>query len=374
MREFLADSLTPVGVYRRLAATSPIRFLFESVAGGERVSRYSFLGAGPREIYRLWEDRLEVERDGGVEVERGEPLEALRRRLSAIESESREIPFLGGAVGYFGFDLARMLERLPSPPEDPYGLPVAQLARFDRLVVFDHARQRVLGVTNEIEGEVSAEQAERELDELSALLTARSEGGGAELPAPGAGGQPPRPSWSDGEYAAAVERVQEYITAGDVFQAVIARRWRLEENIEPLALYRALRTVNPSPYMVLLESPDVSLVGASPEMLVRKSGDRIETRPIAGTRPRGATLERDRELAEELLADPKERAEHLMLVDLGRNDVGRVSAKSALSVHVERITRASSAIQPRDAHRLRTCRRSCLAAGISTGLDLPCSR
>ncbi len=321
-----------MGVYRRLATTSPVRFLFESVTGGERVSRYSFLGAGPREIYRLWEDRLEIDRQGEVEIESGPPLEALRRRLSAIESAPHEIPFLGGAVGYFGFDLARMIERLPSPPADPYGLPVAQLARFDRLVVFDHAHQRVLAVVNEIEGEVSAAQAEREIDELSELLVARSGGGGAELPAPVAVAAAPVPSVSDADYAAAVEKVQEYITAGDVFQTVIARRWRLQEEIEPLALYRALRTVNPSPYMVLLESPEVSLVGASPEMLVRKSGDRIETRPIAGTRPRGATIAHDRELAEELLADPKERAEHVMLVDLGRNDIGRVSLPGSVEL------------------------------------------
>ncbi len=302
------------------------------MTGGERVSRYSFLGAGPREVYRLWLDRLEVGREGQVEVDRRSPLEALRARLGEIEAAPGELPFLGGVVGYFGFDLARLIERLPSSPPDPFELPIAHLSRFDRLLVFDHARQRVIAVANEIEGEVSAADAERDLDELSELLTARGEGGGAELPAPAAGGPEPQPSLSDAEYAAGVEQIQSYIKAGDVFQTVLARRWKLEEQIEPLALYRALRMVNPSPYMVLLENDDVSLVGASPEMLVRKNGQRVETRPIAGTRPRGATVEEDRRLAEELLADPKERAEHVMLVDLGRNDVGRVSAAGSVEV------------------------------------------
>ncbi len=331
-REFLADSLTPVGVYRRLARRSPVRFLFESVTGGERVSRYSFLGAGPRATYRLYEDRLEVERGGAVEVRRVEPIAALRELGSGIRAEPGPIPFMGGLVGYFGFDLVRMIERLPAAPPDPFSLPVVQLSRFDRLVVFDHARQRVLGIANEIEGEVSAAQAGEELDELSELLTARGQEGGAELPAPVGGAPPAEPSLSDDDYAAAVERIKEYIAAGDVFQAVLARRWRLREQLEPLALYRALRMVNPSPYMVLLESPEVALAGASPEMLVRKTGSRIETRPIAGTRPRAESAERDRQLGEELLADPKERAEHVMLVDLGRNDVGRVSVPGSVEV------------------------------------------
>ncbi len=331
-REFLADSLTPVSVYRRLARRSPIRFLFESATGGERVSRYSFMGAGPRESYRLYDDRLEIERGGALEVRHSGLIDGLRELLRGIEAAPGPIPFMGGAVGYFGFDLVRRIERLPDAPPDPFGLPVAQLSRFDRLVVFDHVHQRVLAIANEIDGEVSAAEAERDLDELAELLTARGEEGGAELPAPVGGAPPATPSLTDSQYAAAVERVQEHITAGDVFQAVIARRWRLAEEIEPLALYRALRMVNPSPYMVLLESPQVALAGASPEMLVRKTGSLIETRPIAGTRPRAESAERDRQLAEELLADPKERAEHVMLVDLGRNDIGKVSVPGSVAV------------------------------------------
>ncbi|MFL6193187.1 MAG: anthranilate synthase component I [Thermoanaerobaculia bacterium] len=333
IREFLADSLTPLAVYRRLAEISPHRFLFESVSGGERVSRFSFLGAAPREIYRLYPDRLEVERKGKRKALPGEPLAALHEVMQSIGSEPGSIPFTGGFVGYFGYDLIRLVERLPDRPADPFGLPVALLARFDTLVVFDHAHQRVLAVANEIEGEVSVEAAEKDLARLSKLLTSEAGGGGVAMP-----GQPPGPAATDvpsldsAAFQRAVLKAKEHIAAGDIFQVVLARRWRVPRRIEPLALYRAVRMVNPSPYMVLLETPEVSLVGASPEMLVRKQGRHIETRPIAGTRPRGMDAEGDRRLAEDLLADPKERAEHVMLVDLGRNDLGRVAMPGSVRV------------------------------------------
>jgi anthranilate synthase component 1 len=335
-REFLADSLTPLAVYRRLAALSPFRFLFESVSGGERVSRFSFLGAGPSEVLRLYPDRLEVERGGVVErLDRrdGPPLEALRRVVSRFRSASGAIPFTGGYVGYFGYDLIRLVESLPGRPSDPFDLPVALLARFDALVVFDNAYQRVWAIANELEGEVDSPAAEARLAELSQLLTGEGQGGGVALPArlPAPAAILP-PSLDGAAYRAAVVRAKELIAAGDIFQVVLARRFRVPRRIEPLALYRALRVVNPSPYMVLLETPEVALVGASPEMLARKQGGRIETRPIAGTRPRGRGPDEDRRLAEELLADPKERAEHVMLVDLGRNDLGRVAVPGSVRV------------------------------------------
>ncbi len=334
LREFLADSLTPLGVYRRLARTSPARFLFESVTGGEQVSRFSFLGAGPREIYRLWPDRLEVERRGGRREDlSGPPLEALGRVVASTTAEPGPIPFTGGLVGYFGYDLVRLCERLPARPPDPFGLPWALLARFDTLVVFDHALQRVLAIANEIEGEVDVAEAERQLERLSQLLTSESRGGGVVMPArrPAPPATAP-PSLPGPEFRRAVSIAKEHIAAGDVFQVVLARRWTLPRRVEPLALYRAVRLVNPSPYMVLLETPDVGLAGASPEMLVRRTGRHIETRPIAGTRPRGADADGDRRLAEDLLADPKERAEHVMLVDLGRNDLGRVATPASVRV------------------------------------------
>jgi anthranilate synthase component 1 len=333
IRELLADTLTPVGAYRRLAELAPTRFLLESVTGGEQVSRFSFLGAAPREIYRLWPDRLERERDGRREDLPGAPLAALGRVLSAVASEPGPVPFTGGFVGYFGYDAVRLVERLPNRPPDPFGLPLALLARFDTLAVFDHVHQRVLAIANEVEGETSAADAERELRRLVEALVSGAGTGAVPLPAR----RPPGPTLEaaslDGPaFQAAVRRVKEHIAAGDVFQAVLARRFPVARRIEPLALYRALRVINPSPYMVLLETPDVALAGASPEMLVRKSGGRVETRPIAGTRPRGADADGDARLAGDLLADPKERAEHVMLVDLGRNDLGRVSSPGSVRV------------------------------------------
>jgi anthranilate synthase component 1 len=335
VREFLADNLTPLAAYRRLGAVSPIRFLFESVSGGDSVSRFSFIGAAPRRIYRLWPDHLEEEVTGGVRRRLpGDPLAALRRVVGSTAAEPGPLPFTGGYVGYFGYDLVRLVERLPGRPPDPDGLPVAWLARFDDVVVFDHAQQRVLAVANEVAGEVTAAEAETRLAAIAGALTAtvRQSGAVAMPRQPKSPPAPPEPSLSGPDFRAAVVRAKGHIAAGDVFQVVLARRFRLPRRVPPFGLYRAVRRVNPSPYMVLLEMPEVALVGASPEMLVQKVGRRIKTRPIAGTRPRGAGDAEDRPLAEDLLADPKERAEHVMLVDLGRNDLGRVAAAGTVEL------------------------------------------
>ena len=336
VRECLADSLTPLAVYRRLEELSPIRFLLESVTGGEQVSRYSFLGAGPRELYRLFPDRLERETPGERPSTAlpGEPIAALRAVLGGIHGNAGPIPFTGGFVGFFGFDLIRLLEKLPDRPRDPFDLPVAMFGRFDTLIVFDHAHQRVWALANEIEGEVSLAEAERELGRLTKLLLSDTPTRAVDLPIGQAARHPAKAQVSlDGpSYRQAVERAKEYIAAGDIFQVVLARRFAVAQAPGALALYRALRMINPSPYMVLLEMPDCTLVGASPEMLVRKTGRRIETRPIAGTRPRGIDPEGDRRLAEDLAGDPKERAEHVMLVDLGRNDIGRVGIPGTVRV------------------------------------------
>lgn len=338
VQELLADSLTPLAVYRRLAKLSKTRFLFESVTGGEQVSRFSFLGAKPSAIYRVYPDRVTEERGGKRKTLPGEPLDTLRRILSSVRSEHSSIPFTGGWVGYFGYDMVRLVERLPARPKDPFRLPMAVLARFDTVTVFDHAQQRVLVIANEIEGEVSMADAERSLRRRTRLLTAEGGLGAIAMPPPSARTQSvDRSDWgpasiSGPDYQKAVLKAKEYIAAGDIFQVVLARRWTLPDSPGPLALYRALRMVNPSPYMVLMELPDVNLVGASPEMLVRKDGHRLETRPIAGTRPRGVDAEGDQRLADDLLADTKERAEHVMLVDLGRNDLGRVGAAGTVRV------------------------------------------
>ena len=333
-REFLADSLTPLAAYRRLCDLSPHRFLLESIASGSQVSRFSFLGAKPSKVCKVYEDRIEIEAKDATEVLDGPPVPALRSLLSSICAEPDSIPFSGGWVGNFGYDTIRLVERLPNrPAKDPYGLPIATLARFDDVIVFDHARQRVVAIANEIEGEVDRQAAEQRLEKLSELLTAEAVGGAVAIPAD-ARSVPDTlpPSLSGSQYQDAVRKAKEYIAAGDIFQVVPARRWAIPSDIEPLALYRALRMVNPSPYMVLLETPDVALISGSPEMVVRKTGDLLETRPIAGTRPRGKDAEEDRRLSEELLADPKERAEHVMLVDLSRNDLGRVAQAGSVRV------------------------------------------
>jgi anthranilate synthase component 1 len=255
--------------------------------------------------------------------------------VSAVTAEPGPVPFTGGFVGTFGYDLARLVERLPARPPDPFGLPVALLGRFDTVVVFDHARQRVLAIANEVEGEVPAAVAEERLAEVAAALTGTGGVGLGAVAMPARWPEPPAPpeaSLDGAAFRRAVARAREYIAAGDIFQVVLARRFRLPRRVPPLGLYRAVRMVNPSPYMVLFEAPEVALVGASPEMLVKKTGRRIATRPIAGTRPRGADAAGDRQLAEDLLADPKERAEHVMLVDLGRNDLGRVASPGTVEV------------------------------------------
>jgi anthranilate synthase component 1 len=332
VREFLGDSLTPVAVYRRLAAGRS-RFLFESVTGGEQVSRYSFLGGRPRELYRLYPDRLEVEDASGRRALPGPPLDRLREVLGGVKSAPGPVPFTGGFVGYFGYDFARLAEHLPASPPDPFGLPVALLARIDSLFVFDHARQRLLAVANEIEGETDRREAEAELDRMESLLTRAQATGAERLPEVSRAMEAGSPSLSGAQYRAAVERAKGHIERGDIFQVVLARRFPLGPAVDPTALYRVLRAINPSPYMVLLETPELALVGASPEMLVRKIGRRIQTRPIAGTRRRGSDAAEDERLAEELLSDAKERAEHVMLVDLGRNDLGRVAQAGSVHVH-----------------------------------------
>jgi anthranilate synthase component 1 len=353
VREFLADTLAPLALYRRFAAPSGGAFLFESVTGGEQVSRYSFLGVAPSRFLRVYADRVELSdaADSLLETWTGCGVEGLRRWVEGFSveppvadgSESGGAPialprFAGGWVGTFGFDTVRLIERLPSRHGvgrrgDGAVRPHAVLARFDRLLAFDHARHRLLAISNEIEGEVDRAAALSGLAELERLVTQEVPARGLPLPSrrlaplklPEAG-LPSRP------YRAAVEAAQEHIAAGDIFQVVLSRRWTVPTTASPLALYRAARLVNPSPYMVLLELPGVALIGSSPEMLVRVEGRKVETRPIAGTRHRGADKGEDDRLAEELRADEKECAEHVMLVDLGRNDVGRVAAAASVSV------------------------------------------
>ena len=331
-RQLVSDTLTPVGAFNRIDA-GRCAFLFESVIGGERVGRYSFVGAEPFLEFEARGRELEIRSNGETRREtHDDPLEELERLLQA----HRAVPlpglprFCGGAVGYAGYDVVRYTEHLPQPPEDDRGIPDLSFALYDRMVVFDHINKTILVVAHARTGDGDIERAYREacdrIDETCRRLA--TDGGDLRLTDIDiAGGD--ELDWTSNftqeEFEAAVETCQRYIRAGDIFQVVISQRLKLETTARPLDIYRALRVVNPSPFMFLLRTPAVDLVGSSPEIMVRVEDGVITVRPLAGTRRRGHSDAEDEALAIELLADPKERAEHVMLVDLARNDVGRVA-------------------------------------------------
>ena len=329
-RELSADALTPLAAFVALAAGSPEAFLFESVERGENVGRFSFVGFDPRRSLRFDDSTKD-------------PAAVLREELRPLRvyQEEKLPPFFGGAVGYFGYGVAGWSERLPDSHPDELGIPDARLLFFDNVVVFDHVRQRLFVVANlfTADPEASVEQANARIEiAMERLRNARV----SVLVLPDAVGEVEFVSNFEREaFEGMVRDAKEEIVAGEIFQIVLSQRWETQfPESEAVTLYRALRTVNPSPYMFLLRTAECTLVGASPEMLVRVTGAVAETRPIAGTRPRGATDEDDEQLQAALLADPKENAEHLMLVDLGRNDLGRVCRSGSVTVtdfcHIER--------------------------------------
>jgi anthranilate synthase component 1 len=325
-RELPGDLLTPVAAFLALAADREQAFLLESVVGGERIARYSFLGRDPVSALEVRDGRLLESDARGVRAIEGALLPALRARLGAPAAEVASLPrFTGGAVGYLAYDAVRLFERIPDR-HPPGSWPAARFCFYRTLLVFDHVLQRLVLVADAEPGRRAAyERAQQELDALEADLRRPPRAaptapcGHAAPPAEGA------PFFGDEEaFRVAVGRAKEHIAAGDVFQVVLSRRRVVDCPSDPFSVYRALRMVNPSPYMYFLKDRGVAVAGASPEMLLRVSGRRVETRPIAGTRPRGRSESDDERLARDLLADEKERAEHLMLVDLGRNDLGRV--------------------------------------------------
>ncbi|PZN13213.1 MAG: anthranilate synthase component I [Bacillota bacterium] len=347
------DQETPVTVFRKLAGDGP-GFLLESLGGGERAGRYSIIGAWPaREL--VCTGTASVFREAGAEREApADPFVALRAFVRPGPSWGG-LRFAGGAVGYMGYDAVRFLERLPGrPPADP-DLPVARFMECAILAVLDHVRHELillapatpcLGAAAGAAGAPEAARLQEALDRLAVPSTAGqpiflSDADGPGLGDGGAGAAGPwsaavRSRTSRAAFEAAVRRAKEYIRAGDVFQVVLSRRLEFDWHGDPFDLYRALRVVTPSPYMFYLRfDGDTVLLGASPELLVRVEGRRVLTRPLAGTRPRGRTPEEDAALEEELRADPKERAEHTMLVDLGRNDLGKVCSYG--TVRVERL-------------------------------------
>jgi len=342
-RELVLDGDTGVAAYAKIARP-PFGFLLESVVGGERWARYTFLGTEPREAWRCTGPRMERWTAGTGWTAAGDsddPIGHLASRLRGFPPV--EVPglprFIGGAVGYLGYDLVRSVERLPSPPTDTLGLPDAVMLFADTLVILDNVFGRAILVTN-VEVPAGSSQAERvrrldaadeRLEELASRLGAPSTLAPLPLrddvPAPQTEAR-----YSREDFQRGVSTIREYIAAGDTFQTVLSRRQVSRGAVDPLRLYRYLRALNPAPYLFYLALDDFVLVGSSPEVLVRVEGGEVTVRPIAGTRPRGATPDHDDALARELAADEKERAEHMMLVDLGRNDVGRVSDYGSVRV------------------------------------------
>lgn len=338
-KELMADLLTPVSAFLKIAEHSDYAFLLESVEGGEQVARYSFLGKDPFLILRARDGKTIIDRAGQT-TEVDEPFVAMLRRLMT-DFRSPFVPglprFTGGAVGYVGYDAVPWFEpvslQAPGPDTASPTEDLAGFMLFDTVLAFDHVQHRILIIAN---ARISADD---DLEALYQFACAKIQFLERELDralshadAPSAPALEVRSNTSREAFEQKVRAAKEYIAAGDIYQVVISQRFEAEVTAAPFTVYRALRHVNPSPYMFFIRMGDLSMVGASPEMLVRVEGRRMETHPIAGTRPRGHTEDEDQRLADELKANEKERAEHVMLVDLGRNDLGRVGEYGSVRV------------------------------------------
>lgn len=339
----VADLETPVSAYLKLAGSKPMSFLLESVEGGAVRGRHSIIGIEPDLIWRANGAKAEINRSARSKADHFVPcpelpLKALRSLLteSRIDLPDSLPPMAAGVFGYLGYDMVRQMEQLPPPNPDPIGIPDAVLIRPTIIVVFDAVKDSITVVTPvRPEKGVDAKAAlTRAVERLSRVVESldrpldMSLGEADEGPLE----VPPRSNTTPAEYKAMVAKAKEYIFAGDAFQIVLAQRFEAPFTLPPFSLYRALRRTNPSPYLYFLDFGGFGVAGSSPEILVKVSGDIVTIRPIAGTRARGATPHEDKALEEELLADPKERAEHLMLLDLGRNDVGRVAEIGTVTV------------------------------------------
>ncbi len=377
---WIADCETPVGAYLKLRDGGPA-FLLESAAGG-RVSRYSMLGVHPQGVIRGDAGRLTLTRPDGTvtELDASDPFAAVQDAVEAVGMRplGGDAAFVGGAVGYFGYDLVRTVEHLPATPPDDVGVPDLMCVITGPVVVFDHLlRTLTVSVPCRCGDDVDADVA---YDAALVTIARLKERLGGTVPRTGhaharrLGGV--TANQTRDEYQRAVEACRQYIFAGDAFQVVPSQRFSAEVDLDPFAIYRGLRAVNPSPYMFFLEFGEMALVGASPETLVKVERGVVRTRPIAGTRPRGATEAEDAVLAKELLADPKERAEHVMLVDLGRNDLGRVCEVGSVEVeelmsvhHYSHVMHIESSVVGRLRPGVRACDalRAVMPAGTLSG-------
>jgi anthranilate synthase component 1 len=341
----VADLETPVSAYLKLGGTNVNAFLFESVQGGEQRGRYSIIGLKPDLIWRCRDGKAEINTNAALDPDQfvpdalaDRPLESLKQLIRSVRTDlPPELPPMSVALfGYLGYDLVRQMERLPSPPPDVLHLPEGIVIRPTVTAVFDNIRDEIILVTPvwldpNVPARAAYEKARERLEaaiaELEKSLDISETIEVSNLP-----DGPVESNTTHDEYLEIVRKAKEYILAGDIFQVVPSQRFRRPFPLPPFSLYRALRRTNPSPFLYFLNLADFAIVGSSPEILVRLRNGTVTIRPIAGTRPRGKTPEEDERLAAELLADPKERAEHLMLVDLGRNDVGRVAQVGTVNV------------------------------------------
>src|SRR6185436_9709559 len=369
-KSVIADFLTPVSVFLKLEKDRPYAFLLESVEGGETVARYSFLGCDPFLICR---------------VKKGQPAAEFMQNLRSTLQRFKSVkipglpPFTGGAVGYFGYDMVRTIEDIPDTGRDDLGVDDAALMFYKTILAFDHLRHQIHIISNLLVEESSESiekqyaQATEEIQRIEQLLRTPLE---PPPSTPNYDELQVRSNFEKNDYLQAVATAKEHIAAGDIFQVVLAQRFEVDLKTHPFEIYRALRIVNPSPYMYYLKMPEATIVGSSPEMLVKIQGREAFYRPIAGTRPRGANDIEDEKLAQELAADEKERAEHIMLVDLGRNDLGRVCKYGSVRVedlmfierysHVMHLVSALRGELPEGVDRLDTMM-ACFPAGTVSG-------
>ena len=337
-REILADVETPVSAFLKIDE-GEYSYLLESVEGGEKWARYCFLGSKPSVVFKSKGDKIYVTKNGVVKEEKvdGNPLNSIKKLMSDYKPVKVEgLPrFFGGAVGYIGYDMVRFFESLPHEAVDDLNIPDSVFVITDTILIFDNIGQKIKVVSNAHikDGDVeraykkAIERIEAIIDKLRYQKTEdrrqKTEIKNSEL----------RTNMSKEVFKESILKCKEYIKEGDIFQVVLSQRLETDFQSDPFDIYRALRTINPSPYMYFFKLGDIKIVGSSPEVLVRVEDEMVELRPIAGTRPRGATEEEDKRLARELLSDEKERAEHIMLIDLGRNDIGRVSKKGSVEVN-----------------------------------------
>ncbi len=384
-RSILADMETPVSAFYKLMPDN-YAFLLESVEGGENVARYSFLGSQPSVLFHSKGHQVTIEyleKGETVVQEHEDPLRALEELMQHYRPvDTEELPkFHGGAVGYMSYDMVRFVEELPDNTEDDLQLPDCFFMIAETILIFDHVNHQIKVVANaHIDGDVDAAYANAlaKIEALVEQLTAASEthlrrNSDEQQEQPD---KIPQSNFTKSDYETVVKRAKEYVAAGDIIQVVPSQRLSCPVSVDSFEVYRALRVINPSPYMYYLKLDGFDIVGASPEMMVRVEDGIVQTVPIAGTRPRGTTTEEDQELEQMLLADPKERAEHVMLVDLGRNDLGRVCEYHTVEVTdlmiVERFSHVMHIVS-RVTGRLREdltafdVLRACLPAGTLSG-------